>query len=61
MGYKGAGVGTETFRGLGNLARDDWLLSAGGGEKAWGDQVAMGLSCYGDSNVCKDCGVTGFF
>lgn len=26
--------------------------------KAWGDQVAVGLSCYRDGNVCKDCGVT---
>lgn len=26
--------------------------------KAWGDPVAVGLSCYGDSSVCKDCGVT---
>lgn len=33
VGYKGAGVGTETLRGLENLARDDWLLSAGAGEK----------------------------
>lgn len=23
--------------------------------------MAMGLSCYGDSNVCKDCGVTWLF
>lgn len=33
VGYKGAGIGTETFRGLGDLATDDWLFSAGGGEK----------------------------
>ena len=26
--------------------------------EAWGDQVAVGLSCYSDSSVCKDCGVT---
>lgn len=26
--------------------------------KAGGDQVAVGLSCYSDSSVCKDCGVT---
>lgn len=25
--------------------------------KAWGDQVAVGVSCYGDS-ICKECGVT---